>query len=162
MAQSAALTHLQQDTAILRIICHRHRPIFLSHIFTDMYYLHALPLREMDKLSASFFTWFAPHSREAARLASLHLYHEIHEIRKFLLRLNRRIHFLLDKHFTAGNPVAPPNPQMEMSTLTSVAQLIWVSPAPVTALCWGRGELEFSQVTQRARWPWNTRSFHCS
>lgn len=107
----------------------------------------------MDKLSASFFIRFALHIREAARLASLHLYHEIHEIRKFLLRLNRRIHFLLDKHFTAGNPVAPPNPQMEMSTLTSVAQLIWVSPAPVTALCWGRGELEFSQVTQRARWP---------
>jgi len=125
----------------------------LSHIFTDMYYLHALPLHEMDKLSASFFIRFALHIREAARLASLHLHHEIHEIRKFLLRLNRRIHFLLDKHFTAGNPVAPPNPQMEMSTLTSVAQLIWVSPAPVTALCWGWGELEFSQVTQRARWP---------
>lgn len=111
-------------------------------------YLHALSLHKMDKLSASFFTWFAPHSREAARLASLQLYHEIHEIRKFLLRLNRRIHFLLDKHLTAGNPVAPPNPHMEMSTFTFVAQLICISPAPVTVLCYGPGEHECSQVTQ--------------
>lgn len=82
----------------------------------------------------------------------MQLYCEIHETQKFLLRLNTRTRVVLDKHLAAGNPVAPPNPQMERSAFTSAAQMICISPAPVTVLCYAQGKHTHSQVTQRTRW----------
>lgn len=56
MAQSEALTHLQQDTAILRIICHRHQPKFYPiFLQTCIIYMLCLYTRWINSALPSSF-----------------------------------------------------------------------------------------------------------